>query len=149
MVRLAKKRDRLQTDLKLGIPERESLGKAVELRTAAAVEEGQEAGGCQSSRDSGREQQWKPAAVEARRVQQKQQWKWRQQQWGSRKGGSKGRCKKTVLAQNKMQHAGTGWKSDPKWCECVRGAASMLAEGLMQAQMSKAGTVDARQICAK
>ena len=43
MVRLAKKRDRLQTDLKLGIPERErqreSLGESVELRTAAAVQE--------------------------------------------------------------------------------------------------------------
>ena len=61
MVRLGKKRDRLQTDLKLGIPERhterERLGKAVELRTAATVEEGLETGGCQSSRDSGREQQ--------------------------------------------------------------------------------------------
>ena len=43
MVRLAKKRDRLQTDLKLGIPKRErqrdSLGKAVELKAAAAVQE--------------------------------------------------------------------------------------------------------------
>ena len=43
MVRLAKKRDRLQTDLKLGIPEkerqRERLGKAVELKAAAAVQE--------------------------------------------------------------------------------------------------------------
>ena len=43
MVSLAKKRDRLRTHLKLGIQERErqreSLGKAVELRTAATVEE--------------------------------------------------------------------------------------------------------------
>ena len=43
MVRLAKKRDRLQADLKLGIPEKErqrdSLGKAVVLKAAAAVQE--------------------------------------------------------------------------------------------------------------
>ena len=43
MVRVAKKRYRLQTDLKLGTPERErqreSLCKAVELRTAATVQE--------------------------------------------------------------------------------------------------------------
>ena len=66
MVRLAKKRDRLKAHLKLGIPkreaERESLGKAVELRTAAAVQEGQEPGGCQSIR----EQQEKAAKVQRR-----------------------------------------------------------------------------------
>ena len=43
ILRLAKKRDRLKTGLKLCIPEREtereSLGKAMELRTAATVQE--------------------------------------------------------------------------------------------------------------
>ena len=39
MVRVAKKRDRLQTDLKLGTPERETEREPVELRIAAAVQE--------------------------------------------------------------------------------------------------------------